>query len=77
MDSARDYLNDIDRFGRLLDGYRPREPQLRMADAVAEAIRARGTLLVEAQTGTGKTLAYLLPALLSRQPGGIQLDMPR
>ncbi|HCE40808.1 ATP-dependent helicase [Alcanivorax sp. 521-1] len=68
MDSARDYLNDIDRFGRLLDGYRPREPQLRMADAVAEAIRARGTLLVEAQTGTGKTLAYLLPALLSDGP---------
>nr|WP_238400791.1 ATP-dependent DNA helicase [Alloalcanivorax marinus] len=39
-----------------------------MADAVAEAIRARGTLLVEAQTGTGKTLAYLLPALLSDGP---------
>ncbi|HAB04447.1 MAG TPA: helicase, partial [Alcanivorax sp.] len=39
-----------------------------MADAVAEAIEARGTLLVEAETGTGKTLAYLLPALLSDGP---------
>ncbi|HAD45535.1 MAG TPA: helicase, partial [Alcanivorax sp.] len=66
--SARDYLNDSARFGGLLEGYRPREAQLRMADAVAEAIEARGTLLVEAETGTGKTLAYLLPALLSDGP---------
>ena len=68
MDSARDYLNDSDRFGRLLEGYRPREAQLLMADAVAKAIDERGTLLVEAETGTGKTLAYLLPALLSEGP---------
>lgn len=68
MDSARDYLNDSDRFGRLLEGYRPREAQLLMADAVAQAIAARSTLLVEAETGTGKTLAYLLPALLSEGP---------
>lgn len=68
MNSARDYLNDSDRFGRLLDGYRPREAQLRMADAVADAIARRSTLLVEAETGTGKTLAYLLPALLSDGP---------
>ncbi len=38
--SARDYLNDSARFGGLLEGYRPREAQLRMADAVAEAIEA-------------------------------------
>tara|TARA_R110001606_G_scaffold145003_1_gene284428 strand:- start:3016 stop:4941 length:1926 start_codon:yes stop_codon:yes gene_type:complete len=68
LDSARDYLNDSDRFGRLLEGYRPREAQLLMADAVAKAIDERGTLLVEAETGTGKTLAYLLPALLSEGP---------
>lgn len=68
MNSARDYLNDSDRFGRLLDGYRPREAQLRMADAVDQAITDGGTLLVEAETGTGKTLAYLLPALLSDGP---------
>ncbi len=66
--SARDHLNDSARFGGLLEGYRPREAQLRMADAVAEAIDARGTLLVEAETGTGKTLAYLVPALLSEGP---------
>jgi ATP-dependent DNA helicase DinG len=42
-----------------------REAQDRMAIAVAEALRDGGTLLVEAGTGTGKTLAYLVPAILS------------
>ncbi len=43
--------------------YRP--AQLRMAEAVEQAITAGDTLLAEAGTGTGKTLAYLIPALLS------------
>jgi ATP-dependent DNA helicase DinG len=38
-----------------------------MAAAVAGAISRGGTLLAEAGTGTGKTLAYLIPAILSRQ----------
>ena len=38
-----------------------------MAAAVATAIEDGGTLLAEAGTGTGKTLAYLIPAILSRQ----------
>jgi len=38
-----------------------------MAEAVAEAIAGRRRLVVEAGTGTGKTFAYLLPALLSGQ----------
>nr|WP_297530393.1 ATP-dependent DNA helicase [uncultured Roseateles sp.] len=46
-------------------GYAPREPQQRMALAVAQAIAARDTLVVEAGTGVGKTFAYLVPALLS------------
>ncbi|MEO8935311.1 MAG: ATP-dependent DNA helicase [Burkholderiaceae bacterium] len=45
-------------------GYRPREGQLEMAEAVAAAIDACGTLIAEAGTGTGKTFAYLVPALL-------------
>lgn len=45
--------------------YAPREPQQRMAIAVAQAIAARETLVVEAGTGVGKTFAYLVPALLS------------
>ena len=50
-----------------LPGYAPRVEQQDMAAAVAAAIEAAGTLVVEAGTGTGKTLAYLLPALLSGQ----------
>jgi ATP-dependent DNA helicase DinG len=38
---------------------------MQMADAVEDVLQEGGTLLVEAGTGTGKTLAYLLPALLS------------
>src|SRR5881392_372902 len=38
-----------------------------MAVAVARAFAAGGVLLAEAGTGTGKTLAYLVPAILSRQ----------
>lgn len=48
-----------------LPGFQPREGQAWMAEAVAEAIASSGQLIVEAGTGTGKTFAYLLPALLS------------
>ncbi|HSV17919.1 MAG TPA: ATP-dependent DNA helicase [Casimicrobiaceae bacterium] len=49
---------------RTLPGFRFRPQQLAMAQAVAEAIAARRQLVAEAGTGTGKTLAYLVPALL-------------
>lgn len=45
--------------------HEPRPGQTAMAQAVADAIAAGRDLLVEAGTGTGKTLAYLLPALQS------------
>ncbi len=48
-----------------LPAYEYREEQLRMALAVERAFDERGYLLAEAGTGTGKTLAYLIPALLS------------
>ena len=51
----------------LLPGFRPRAVQAWMAEAVAEAIASLDALLVEAGTGTGKTFAYLLPALLSNR----------
>jgi ATP-dependent DNA helicase DinG len=50
---------------RGIAGYVPREAQQRMAEAVADAITDRATLIAEAGTGTGKTYAYLVPALLS------------
>jgi ATP-dependent DNA helicase DinG len=52
---------------RVVDGYEPRAGQHRMAEAVAAVIEEGGTLLAEAGTGTGKTLAYLIPSILSRQ----------
>jgi len=52
---------------RAMPGFEPRDGQRRMADAVASIVEGGGTLLAEAGTGTGKTLAYLIPAILSRQ----------
>lgn len=48
-----------------LDHFEPRGEQQLMASCVAEAIARRQTLVVEAGTGTGKTFAYLVPALLA------------
>ena len=48
-----------------LSSYEPRPGQLAMAQRVARAIENDERLLVEAGTGTGKTLAYLVPAILS------------
>jgi ATP-dependent DNA helicase DinG len=45
--------------------FRPRAQQVEMAQAIAEAIHANGQLIAEAGTGTGKTFAYLVPALLA------------
>jgi len=50
---------------RALPGYEHRHDQLAMAHEVANALEARRYLVVEAGTGTGKTLAYLVPAALS------------
>ena len=50
---------------RALPGYETREAQLEMAARVESALRRGRALVIEAGTGTGKTLAYLLPAALS------------
>lgn len=50
---------------RMIAGFTPRQAQLSLADAVADTLMAGDTLLAEAGTGTGKTFAYLVPALLS------------
>ena len=46
-------------------GYRPRPQQIEMAQAILEALGTGSMLAVEAGTGTGKTFAYLVPALLA------------
>ncbi len=65
-------MQDLDRIfaadGALalaVDGFRVRDGQLEMARAVAHAIEKNTVLIAEAGTGTGKTFAYLVPALLS------------
>jgi ATP-dependent DNA helicase DinG len=50
---------------RALEGFVARPSQLRMAERIARALADRERLLVEAGTGTGKTFAYLVPALAS------------
>lgn len=49
---------------KAIPGFRTREAQLQMARAVHAAINHHDTLIVEAGTGTGKTFAYLVPAIL-------------
>jgi ATP-dependent DNA helicase DinG len=50
---------------RAVQEFSPRAGQLQMAQAVAQTLESGGVLVVEAGTGTGKTYAYLAPALLS------------
>ena len=50
-----------------LGGFEARAAQVEMAAAVADVFADGGILLAEAGTGTGKTLAYLVPAILSRE----------
>jgi len=52
-------------FERSLSGWRVRAQQLEFAQAVLAAIESAGVLIAEAGTGTGKTFAYLAPALIA------------
>ncbi|HVO07408.1 MAG TPA: ATP-dependent DNA helicase [Burkholderiaceae bacterium] len=62
-------LDDLFRPGgalaRAFEGFVSRPSQRRMAARIAEALERREHLLIEAGTGTGKTFAYLVPALVS------------
>lgn len=56
---------DDGRLAKNIEGFKARDAQLQMAQAVADSIRDGSALVVEAGTGTGKTYAYLVPALLA------------
>ncbi len=45
-------------------GYRPRQAQQELAQAIEQTLQERSTLVAEAGTGTGKTWAYLVPAFM-------------
>jgi ATP-dependent DNA helicase DinG len=65
IDELQRVFDSLGPLARELPAYRFRPQQLAMAEAVARAIAEGGQLLAEAGTGTGKTFAYLVPALLS------------
>ena len=58
-------FSDRGPLAQAVSDFRVREGQLEMARAVADAIEGKSVLIAEAGTGTGKTFAYLVPALLS------------
>src|SRR5688572_29963737 len=63
--SVHSILGPTGSIAQRLPGYEPRPQQLDMADAVERAIRDQQHLLAEAGTGTGKSFAYLVPAILA------------
>ena len=65
IEGVRRVLGSDGALASILDGFEPRASQQQMADAVARVVTDGGVLLAEAGTGTGKTLAYLVPAILS------------
>ncbi len=60
-----DYFSDASPLKAVITHYRPRGQQLEMARRVFSALESRTQLVLEAGTGTGKTLAYLIPTMLA------------
>jgi ATP-dependent DNA helicase DinG len=67
MKTVADVFSDNGALSELIEGYRHRPEQQDMAEKILTSINAGQSLVCEAGTGTGKTMAYLVPALLSRQ----------
>jgi len=65
MLNVDDILADGGTVAKRLANYEQREEQLQMANGVAQAIASKRHLVVEAGTGVGKSLGYLVPAILS------------
>ncbi len=63
--ASREALSEGGELARNIAAFAPRPSQQDLSAEVAEAIAARGVLMAEAGTGTGKTFAYLVPAILS------------
>ena len=65
FDSAADVLGEEGPFAHKLKGFKVRDAQAQMAEVIEQSIEHKSSLLAESGTGTGKTFAYLVPALLS------------
>jgi DNA polymerase-3 subunit epsilon/ATP-dependent DNA helicase DinG len=64
VEAIRRFFTPDGAMGRAFEGYEQREPQVAMAEAVTQAFNNGDAVMVEAGTGTGKGLAYLVPAAM-------------
>ncbi len=64
MSVSREFFEQSGAMARELEGYKVRPQQLEMVQAVEEAIEGPRNLIVEAGTGVGKSLAYLVPFIM-------------
>lgn len=67
MTAVADFFDHSGPLSEIISGYNVRHSQVELSEAVAQAITDKSTLIAEAGTGTGKTFAYLVPALLSKK----------
>ncbi|WP_226458449.1 ATP-dependent DNA helicase [Quatrionicoccus australiensis] len=65
MSSLPEIFSPDGPLARAIGGYRVRDQQVEMAERIAAAIKSCSVFIAEAGTGTGKTFAYLVPALKS------------
>jgi ATP-dependent DNA helicase DinG len=70
MQTITEILGPNGPLSKHLPGFAPRAQQQAMAESVARTLDNEGLLIAEAGTGTGKTFAYLVPALLYSQKSG-------
>jgi len=61
--------------GSIYDDYEPREEQRAMAQAIRDAFEASENLVVEAGTGVGKSMAYLVPAVMFARRNGVAVGV--
>ncbi|MCX7107719.1 MAG: ATP-dependent DNA helicase [Methylococcales bacterium] len=65
MTDTQKFFSNDGALSTVISGYQARSAQLEMASGIADAINKKQHLIAEAGTGTGKTFAYLVPAILS------------
>ena len=65
MTTLNEIFSEKGLLAQQIKGYSPRTAQIEMATAINDTIKRQQALVAEAGTGTGKTFAYLIPAILS------------
>lgn len=67
MSALESFFSHDGALSEVIAGYLPRQSQLEMAQSIEQAIETQQNLIAEAGTGTGKTFAYLVPAIFSQK----------